>query len=203
MATFIDVDSQFREYNTYPNPASFTITAPQVSTWFSFNRTTRAYAQNPVTAPLDFASTVKIDSLIIPYVVGTFGTTNIDFSVIPKLYVDFHSKNVNSLRLIQAINGNHADARFVCSFDKFQTDDANNRVWIHYRCGMEQVMRFRKNSEMQFEVSQRDGTPLPLDLVDTGSTPNPLYQVMATFEITPYLNDGDYDNQNITPININ
>lgn len=197
MSTFIDIDSQFREFPRFRNPADFQVTAEQVETWFQFNRTVRANAKNPATAPLDFAQTVRLKSLIIPYVVN--GGLSIDFSILPRVYVDFHSEKFPDIRLMHSIDGLQSEAKFVCSFDKYQVDDASNRVWIHYKCDMEQVMRFQRREPVNFKVMSRNGTALPLNLVDTGASPDPSLQVMATFEITPYLLDSSFDNHLSSP----
>lgn len=198
MSTYIDIDSQFRIRGTYPNPADFEVTASQVDTWFSSNRTTRPTAMNPASSPYEFSTVVYLDRIIVPYV-----TTPFDLSTEPRLYVDFHSKRYEDIRLINAIGGVHADAKFVCNFERYQEDSTNTRIWMQFKCDQHQVMRFRRKDPVMFRVTDRLGNVIPLDLVDDGPDPDPASQVMATFKITPYIIDGDYTNQLIQPITMN
>lgn len=199
MSSYIEIDSFYRNKSRYDNPADFEVTSDQVQTWFVHSRTTRSSPLHPNSSPTDFTNDVRLTTLILPYVVDPGTTPPIDLSVIPRVYVDFHSKKYNDIRLINGIGGSVSEARFVCDFERYQLDDSSNRVFIHYKCEMNQVMRFRKGDPVVFKVIDRFGAPIPLDLIDTGAEPDPALQVRATFKITPYVNSSEYDNHFMTP----
>jgi hypothetical protein len=197
MASFINLDSIWRDREMYPNPSDYQLTPSQVESWFRSARTIRAFPTNPNTQPLDFSMSVNIKHLILPY----------DDRIVnlPIIFMDFHSRRYNDIHLIQTINGRHPDARFICIPHKVQNDTNGNPLWIHYNCNMEQVMRFKRDDMMTFKLTTRDGSTLPNfdDLVP--DPPDPTKQTIVTFEVTPYLRDGDYgagDNAMIQPAGV-
>nr|QBK86408.1 MAG: uncharacterized protein LCMAC102_02030 [Marseillevirus LCMAC102] len=186
MSTFIDLDSIWRDRETYPNPNDYQLTPKQVDTWFPSARTVRAYPQNPTIQPLEFATTVNIHYLTLP-----FSETVSEF---PRIYVNFRSDRYKDIHLIQAIDGKQPDAKFICNFDRIQNDSNGNPMWIHYKCSMEQTMRFDRGRPVLFQITTRDGSILP-NLDTILPTPlDPTKQTLCTFELTPYIRDGDYDN---------
>jgi len=197
MSTVIDIDSLYRDKFNYENPAEFEITASQVETWFSSNRTTRATAMNPASSPYEASTSIKLDRLIIPYTA--------QLALEPRLYVDFQSNRYKSIMVINAIDGKHPNAKFVLDFSHYQDNDAGDHIWIHYKSNNEQVMRFRHKDPIKFRVSDRYDNTLPLTTLDSpvGSAALPEAQVMATFVLTPYILDGTYNNQLIQPITMN
>ena len=97
MATFVDLDSMWRDREMYPNPSDYQLTPNQVESWFRSARTIRAFPANPSTQPLDFTMSVNIKHLTLPY----------DDRIVnlPRIYVDFHSRRYNDIHLIQTIEG--------------------------------------------------------------------------------------------------
>jgi len=186
MATFIDLDSIWRDREVNPNPAEYELRPQQVETWFRGARSVRAHPQNPNLQPLEFATTVNIRYLTVPYTEFLAG--------IPRLYVDLHTVKYNDIHLIQTIDGRHPTARFICAFDKIQNDAGGEPLWIHYACRMEQTMRFKRDDPVVFRVMTRDGSVLPNTDTLVPEDPDPNKQILATFEITPYIRDGDYEN---------
>ncbi|MDB4769404.1 hypothetical protein OAG24_00415 [bacterium] len=186
MSTYFHLDSLFRDRETWPNPASYEVKPDQVATWFRQARSVRAHPQNPSTSPLEFVSSINLHHLIIPY--------DASFVGLPVLYVEFRSKKYNDIHLVHSIEGNKADVQYVCVLEKIQNDSAGDPMWIHFRSTMEQVMRFRRGDEIIFKVTTRDGSVLPnVDtLVPIAADPNK--QILATFDVIPYIRDGDYDN---------
>jgi hypothetical protein len=67
MASFIDLDSVYRDRIQYPNPCSYKLTPKQVDTWFVSAKTVRALPQNINTRPLGFACSVNMPILTLPY----------------------------------------------------------------------------------------------------------------------------------------
>ena len=186
MATFIDLDSIFRDRETYPNENSYELLPKQVKAWFTSARTVRAYPQNPTSTPLEFATTVRISYLALPYTE--------DLAEFPRIYLNFESKLYKDIHLISAIDGKHPNAKFVCVPDRVQNDRNGDPLWIHYKCAMEQTMRFRRGDPIKFEITTRSDDILPQQDTSSPVDPDPTKQTVCTFEITPYIRDGDYTN---------
>lgn len=192
MATYFDLDSILRDRTQYPNPANYVVGPEQIKTWYRDSRSVRVFPQNPNTQPREFATSVKLVYLSIPYDPQTI--------ILPRVYVQFQSKEYLDKHLIQTIDGVHADEQFICVFDKVQVDDTSTPIWIHYKCQMEQVTRFRRDDVINFKVTTRSGAVLPnLDTL-LPADPDPTKQVLATFEVLPYIRDADYDNHLVEPL---
>ena len=191
MSTFIDLDSIFRDREVYPNEASYEVSENQVETWFKSSRSVRAHPQNPNTQPLEFATSIKIHYLATPYTE--------ELADVPRLYVNFRSILYKDIHLIHAIDGRQPDAKFICSFEKIQNDSNGDPLWIHWKCSMEQVMRFRRGEPIFFEITTRSGTVIPQQDTDVPDDPDPTKQTLCTFETLPYIRDGDYDNHLVDP----
>lgn len=186
MTTFIDLDSFWRDRETFPNEFDYGLTPSQVDTWFSESRTVRAYPDKNENKVLEFSTTVKILYLILPY--------SDDLAELPKVYINFRSRNYKDIHLIHSIDGRKADIKFICVFDKIQDDRNGNPTWIHYKCCMEQAMRFKRGDEVYLTISTRDGTVLPQSDNNIPDDPNPLKQTLMTLEISPYITDTSYSN---------
>ena len=197
MASFVDLDSIWRDREMFPNPCDYQLTPSQVDSWFRSARTVRAFPANPSTQPLDFSMSVNIKHLILPYEDSIVG--------LPRIYVDFHSRRYNDIHLIQTIDGKHPDARFICIPQKVQDDAAGNHLWIHYACTMEQIMRFKRDDIIIFQLTTRDGSILPNFDTLVPNPPDPNKQSLIVFEITPYLRDSSYgagDNALVQPAGV-
>lgn len=192
MATFIDLDSVWRDREIYPNENSYELGPKKIVTWFKSARTVRAFPQNPNLQPLEFATTVNITYMTIP-----FDETVVEF---PRLYVNFRSKNYKDIHLINSIEGKQMNVKFICSFDKIQNDRNGNPLWIHFRCNIEQTMRFERGEPIVLEITTRDGSILPQLDNPPDQPANPLKQTLLTFEVTPYIRDSDYDNHLVQPL---
>lgn len=188
MATFVDLDSIKRDRETYPNPNDYELRPHQVKTWFRSARTVRPFPQNPNTKPLEFATTVNIRYLTLPF--------SERVAALPRIYINFRCRTYKDIHLIQTIDGIHSEARFICVPDRIQNDPSTDEpAWIHYKCNMEQTMRFIRDDPVILQFTTRSGDILPntdtLEPVD----PNPNQQTLITFELTPYIRDNDYSNQ--------
>lgn len=186
MSSYIDLDSIFRDREQFPNENSYHLTVDQVKSWVTFARTVRPFPQNPSTSPLEFATSVNIRYLTLPY--------SEELAEFPRVYINFRSRLYKDIHLIDTINGTHPDAKFICIPDRIQNDRNGDPLWIHYKCTMEQVMRFRRGEEIFFEITTRSGDVLPQQDTDVPTDPEPIKQTLCTLEITPYLKDGSYDN---------
>lgn len=85
MANFIDLNSLFRDYLTYPNPCKYTVTDTQVSSWVRAPRTITANSNTPNRKVIEFNQSVKLAKFMMPYTTATYtmpssdviiGTTN-------------------------------------------------------------------------------------------------------------------------------
>lgn len=192
MATYFDIDSIERDREQFPNPAEFTVTDQEIKSWIRDSRTVRLIAANPNTSPKEFATSIRLIYLTIPYDSQTI--------VLPRVYIRFQSEKYKDLHLIQTMNGIHAEDQFICTYDKVQNDDSGNPIWIHYKCQMEQVTRFLRDYPVKFRVTTRSGATLPNLDTSLPNDPDPTKQILATFEVMPYIRDGDYDNQLVEPL---
>ncbi|HSA76298.1 MAG TPA: hypothetical protein VLE02_02015 [Nitrosarchaeum sp.] len=184
MATFIDLDSLWRDREQYPNSADYQLTPAQVETWFSSSRNISAYPKNPALKPVDFVSTVNVVNLTIPY--------NEEVAQLPRIYLDFHCKTYDDYNMIYSADRKHASDKFVLIPDKIQSDDTDAKIWIHFKCGMQQTMRIRRNDIISFRLSTRGGTVLDFSDDLPPDPPNPFLQTMCTLEVVPYGRDADY-----------
>jgi len=186
MSTFIDLDSMWRRRDIYPNENKYQLEPKQVDTWFRSARSVRAHPQNPNIQPLEFATTVNIRLLTLPY------SENV--AELPRIYVNFYSRLYKDIHLINAIDGKQPTAKFICLFHRIQNDRNGNPLWIHYQCNMEQTMRFKRSDTIAFELTTRDGTTLPQLDNPSDQPADPTKQTLCTFELTPFIRDGDYNN---------
>lgn len=194
MSSFIDLDSIWRDREMFPNENKYGLTPNQIETWFRESRTVRAFPQEPSTRPVEFATTINMKYLSLPY-------TDI-LSTFPRIYVNFSCREYKDVRLINTIDGRLPEAKFICQFDKVQNDSAGNPIWLHYKCEMEQTMRFKRDDIITFELTSRNGSTLPQNDNPPNEEPNSNVQTLATFEVTPYIRDGDYDNHMAATLNL-
>ncbi len=193
MSTFIDLDSVWRDREIYPNENSYFLGPKKIDTWFRTNRSITAFPQNPGKRPLEFVTTVNIKYLTIPYTE--------ELADMPRVYVDFRSEKYKDVHLINSIEGRQMTPKFICSIDKIQSDSLDIPTWIHYRCNMEQTMRFERGDPVIFSITDRFGNTLPSQDTESPNDPDPLKQTLATFEITSYINDASYDHHLAEPVN--
>ena len=184
MSTFIDLDSIWRDREIYKNPADYQLSPKQVETWYTYPRSKRAHPQNANIKPLDFASSIVIKYLTIPY--------DDEIVKLPRVYVNFTSIKYKDIHLIHAIEGKQPEAKFICQFDFIQNDKNGDPLWIHYKSNMKQVMRFIRGYPILFRVTTRSNTILPN--LDTGENVDAEKQILCTLEIQPYITDAAFDN---------
>lgn len=67
MATYIDLDSIWRDRAAYPNPCNYELTPNQIETWSRSTRETRPLPANPNERPLDFVNSISLITLTLPY----------------------------------------------------------------------------------------------------------------------------------------
>jgi hypothetical protein len=193
MAQYIDLDSILRDREEYPNENDYQLSPQQVEGWFRNSRIVTPLPQNPNTYPLGFVSSISIVDLALPY--------SALLSTMPRVYINFTSMLYRDVNLVQTISSSLPDAKFVCKYDKIQYDSLNNPIWIHYKCDMDQVMRFERRDPIQFQVLTRSGNILPQQDTTIPLDADPLKQTLCTLSITPYIQDGKFDNQMVETLN--
>ena len=68
-------------------------------------------------------------------------------------------------------------------------------LWILYKCLFDQCYRFNTNKDaVHFRVFDSSGTTLNITDTSSDIPVDPLQQVSAIFQITPYIREGNYDN---------
>lgn len=193
MSSYIDLDSYYRDRSSYPNENAYELLPDQVQLWTKQPRQTVTFSRNPGLRPLEFVVTIRLISFQLPY--------SADIANMPRVYVNFESKNYKDVRLIDAIGGIHSEVKFVCTFDKIQYDALGNPAWIHYKSHMIQTMRFEKGEPVILTITSRSGAPLPQQDTSPSSPADPLKQSLLTFQITPYEIDGAFsDTRNSQPL---
>jgi|LakMenEpi03Aug12_release.lakeMendotaPanAssembly.Ray.scaffolds.fasta_scaffold03339_16 hypothetical protein len=193
MAQYIDLDSILRDREDYPNENDYQLSPQQVEGWFRNSRVVTPLPQNPNTYPLGFVSSISIVDLALPY--------SSLLATMPRVYINFTSMLYRDVNLVQTINSSLPDAKFVCKYDKIQYDSLNTPIWIHYKCDMDQVMRFERRDPIQFQVLTRSGNVLPQQDTNVPADADPLKQTLCTLSITPYIQDGKFDNQMVETLN--
>jgi hypothetical protein len=200
MATFTDLDSTYRNRNTYPNPANYTVEDSQVRAWSVNPRTVSANSARPGSRALEFVESIDVERFILPYTdvtyVNKLGVTiTVPLADIQRVYLDVHTSRYNDQGLISTIDNKNTKAKFMFVQDKIQEDTLGNPRWIHYKCKMNQVMRFARNEPIIINIMQELGYTIVIP--DAGIDPDPLMQTYIMLKITPYFRDGGFNNSGI------
>lgn len=200
MSTFIDLNSTYRNFTDYPNPADYTVESNQVQDWIREARQVTAFSNRPGNKAIEFMQTVGIVGLTLPYTAITYTNSsgvivNTHTADLQRIYLDVHSLRYNDLRMIQSIDDRLNKARFVLLQDKIQTNFSGNPFLIQFKTRMDQAMRFSRNEPLKFTVMQEDGYTIVIS--DPGPTPDPTKQVWANLVITPYYRDAEYSNHGL------
>ena len=200
MATFIDLDSSYRNFVDYPNPADYVVEDRQVKDWLREPRQVTAFSNKPSNKVIEFMQTVEVVGFTLPYTAITYtnsvGTiVNTHTADLRRIYLDVHTLQYNDLRMIQSIDGKLNKARFVLIQDKIQLNSAGNPFLIQYKTRMNQSMRFPRNEPLKFTVMQENGHIIVIP--DPGITPDPTKQVWTNLVIKPYYRDAEYSNHGL------
>ncbi len=199
MATYIDLDSTYRDTDNYPNPANYIISARQVSTWPAGPRTVTAVSTPFSGRELDFVQSVKVLALSLPYANVTY-TDNTGAIIathtadIRRVYLDVYSMMYNDSFLIYTIDNKISKAKFVLMQAKIQYDSASNPIAVIFTTQMNQVMRFARNGPITIRMMQELG--YIINIPDTFPI-TPSLQTWLNLELTPYFQDAEYDNHGL------
>lgn len=201
MATYIDLDSYYRDRITYPNPANYVVEDGQTRDWIREARQVNAYSNRPGNKVIEFMQTVEIEGFTLPYTdisyTDSTGTVvNTHTADLQRIYLDVHSLRYNDLRMIQTIDDKLNKARFVLLQDKIQLNSLGQPYLIQYRTHrMNQAMRFSRNEPLKFTVMQERG--FVINIPDDGEDINPQLQTWCNLRIEPYYRDADYSNHGL------
>lgn len=199
MATYIDLDSSYRKTGTYPNPAMYIVESDQVALWNRAPRQVTANTTRQKTRTLEFAESAEIKILTLPY--SVFSYTKQDGTVInshtadlQRIYLDIHSVKYADTRLITTIGSIIPKARFVLTRQTIQNDNLGVPKWIQFGTHMDQVIRFCRNEPIVIEIMQEEG----YEIVIPDTIPiTKGQQTYILLELTPYMIDGNYTNNDI------
>lgn len=172
-----------------PNPGDFQLALTQGGAPITLSDSTGA---NLVLSQISLADYVDIMAAL---------QSAIQLVSYPRIYLDFYSLQYRSIRLLNTNNGVLPDAKFVLGIDRVQYDDKLTPVWIHYKSHGEQVYRYKRDDPVIIRFMTRDGSTIPFfDEPDLTIPTNPTKQTLITLNVTPYIRDGSYTNQNVDPI---
>lgn len=193
MASYVDLYSLWRDRDTYPNACDFEVLPSQIKHWFKESREVRAFPQKPNARPLEFVDSITLLSLTLPY--------DDRLAVLPRLYVDFHSRLYNDQYLLNQIDGKIPNARFICLPERIQYDiDGTTPIWIHYKSHTDQVMRFNRDDTVTLKVMNPEGIVLPYFIEDDPTEQADItQQSLTTFKVIPYIRDNEYSHHTIDP----
>jgi len=185
MATFIDLDSIWRDIVANPNPCNYELSVKQVETWVKSPKIVKPYEQNANTRPLSFVYTCNLINLTLPY--------SETLAAIPRVYLSLNSSNLDNVYTLNTIDNRYSDVTFVCVPRSVQNDSTGTPMWIHYSANMEQTIRFNLSFPLKFKITLRNGDTLDEFIqIDTTEPADPNLQSLATFNITPFDRDADY-----------
>ncbi len=191
MANYIDLDSRYRIFTTWPNPCRYTLEGEQVGAWVRAPRTVNAMSGKPSQKVIDFTQSVEVRGLTLPYLLRVVDNVSFYSVDLPRIYLDVHTERFNDLGLISTIDSKINKARFVLLFDFIQNNSSNVPTWVHFKCNQNQVMRFSRNEPIVVNIMQDDGTTL---IIDDADGPNASKQTWMLLEVTPTYRSGDYEN---------
>lgn len=191
MGTPIHLDSIFRNREVYPNEHEYDLLPEQVTTWFATPRNIRSDSDNPSKVPKEFATTVHITDMTLPYTTATADMI--------RVYVNFETIKYRDKYLISTINGTHSDIKFICVRSGIVVDNANNPIAVSFVGTFEQTMRFARGHPVTLSIRDRFGATLPQQDTSVPVAPNPLAQTVISFQTTPYIRDADYSNHMVSP----
>jgi hypothetical protein len=203
MSTYLHLDSTWRNNGT---PTEFLVSSSVSENWNTSARTVLAIKPHETDKYVaNLVHTIKIASITLPY---TYGPTNSSIIIdqYPYLYVGLKSNKYSDNYLINTIektkNNNSGisapqlrDAVFVITYDKTQGSTVPPN-WVQYKCCMNQTYRYDPKDALYFRIFTNDGKTL--DIRDSSGNINPLRQVNAVFEVTPYVRDAKHDNHFLT-----
>lgn len=183
MASFIDLDSLWRDRYTYPNPCDYEVTPGQLTTWIRAAREIKSTPNNTNTRPLEFSTEVQVVSLTLPYTP--------DLVLLPRIYLDVHSRVYPDRYLVSTIDNKVPEARFILIQNRVQFSDALVPLYVHYFCAMVQTVRFRRDDPLVIRITSRDGTPLPFFIDPLTGPADPAQQSLITLQLLPLIRDAD------------
>lgn len=207
MSSYMNLDSNYREFSKYPNPASYTIQSKQVSRWNIHPRRAININTKMKKPEQSFDDVVEITEFILPYVSITYidrdgNTVNSHTADLQRIYLNIHSSGHEDRDLVETpmdINSNGFEEgnklnriKFILTRRLIQTDQNGDKAWIIFNCNMNQVLRINRRRDIYIDIMQEDGNTIIID--DTGG-PLKSKQTYITLKITPMELSDLYTNQ--------
>lgn len=155
MATFIELDSKFRDRTQFSNPAEFIVQAKQTSGWSSLLKDTVCVKNCNDRQLCNMLYCVELEYLILPNrIVDSNGTTVTNISLDPynnplhqtnnAIYISFGTEKYTDGNLIRTIGSVHKEAVFSAfPSSTFVGDLVGGQAveWIRYETKMKQCIR--------------------------------------------------------------
>lgn len=207
MATYIDLNSLFRDANFYTNPAEYVVNATQVATWHRSPRTVSAHSARPGSRAVEFTQSVQCKQLTLPYTDYKYISNGQEISDhtanLQRIYLDVHTEKHNDRHLVSTIDNKISKAKFVLTRENIQFDISMNPISINFGCRMDQVMRFPRYEAIRINIMQEEGKTIFItDNISRDPSGNIISldkakQTWILLEVVPYYRDGDYNNHAI------
>lgn len=180
MATYISVDSIFRDTQQSPNPAEFFIRVEETKGWATENRTVQSVKAHRRRKEPILLHEVTLLKLSIPYSATLLNE--------PYLYVEFSSTQKPIRGLINTLGNTQEGVKlqsavFEVFFDKIQSVPAGSNLYIIYNCAMTQVMSLEPKGSYKFRVFNRTGTTIVVTDSIYPVLPSPTSQVSMLLKI--------------------
>lgn len=167
MSYIIELDSKNRDRQAYPNPHIYDLQPSKVDTWL------KGLCGNKNAVTME----VGVTSVVLPYQHYLLDQ--------PKLYLDVHMHNLDSVGLIDFIDNDHRRAKFILTIDEVQKDSAGAKTWIHYKTdGMKQFLSFERGKPFHVEIFDVNGNTLEGADAEYPSPYVPKWQTFVTLKLT-------------------
>ena len=169
MTTYIWIDSRQRDIVAYPNPNNFSVTNEQTNDWYINPRTI-----DLVSSPLEYQ---KDEFLCSTYLDDIWILYPLLIPISPFIFIELYNPLNNDSNLIYNMQG--------LKNLKYEATSKHNIVgqWVNYKCITKQVTRIKRRGTFVVKIFD-----------NTGNTLLELEVVNIILSITPYFNDGDYEN---------
>ncbi len=91
MSNYIDLDSRYRIFSSFPNPAKYDVLSEQVGKWSRGPRTVNAMSGNPKNKVIEFTQSVRCLNVMLPYLLRTVDDTSYYSADFSRIYLDVHT----------------------------------------------------------------------------------------------------------------
>lgn len=192
MARYIDLNSEFRDREVYPNENDYKTVPVQTRAWRSVPDNARPLSHDPLTRTREFKMSVSVVELTLPY---SDAVNNM-----ARIYVNIDNVSNPSSYMIDTMTPATSNSKFICTFDRYQDDNLGNHQWIHYKCNMKQIFRFRVGEPVSITIADTNGTVLTQQDTNSPTAPDSTKQTFCTIRVSDFTQDGEFTNHFIQPL---